>query len=292
MDAKWERFDNTLSDLWNFFIPPILNAIVILMVFPNVPKYIWGGIGFIITEIRAIPDNHVITGSLPDLLGDFTKNSTLFTSISDSAISAVISTVVTLAILIFVIHKVVLISSRLLFGQIDLNEESLNAHPKVAKALVKLRAYLPDNDVYYSVHRAWEYTRTINDKRDNLNIYRCRRMKIITGIESNRVFARYSSAYFLLSIVSLFFVEFSVVPLIILISTIVLFLLFSKAYVNACVDLLDLDIYTFLSLVNYDGLEPKAIDDELTVNEDPYFIHHVRLFDGNIFSVFRGVIKG
>lgn len=290
MDAKWEKFDNTLSDLWNFFIPPILNAVVVLVVFQDIPKLIWDSIGFLIIKLRAAANTEVI--SLPELLNQFSTNSALFSTLSGSAVSAVISGIVTLAILIFVLHKVILISSRIFCGQIDLSEETLNTHPKIAGALVKLRAFLPEEDTYNSVSRGWAYARTVNDKHESLSIYRGKRSKIITEIEKNRSFATYASAYFLLSVISLACFNFSLIPFVMLLVTVVLFLLFSRRYVDACASLADLDIYTFLTLVHYEGYNKNTnTPSDNGVVEKPYFTDHIELFKGNIFSSIIDLLK-
>lgn len=293
METNNYKSSNTLSEIWDFFIPPILNAVVILIVFPNIPKIIWGGFAYAISQLRTATHSDTALSSLPDLLSEITKNSSLLGTISESAGAALISAIVTLAILIIVLHQAILITTKIICGKIDLSEESLENHPVIGRALARLEPFIPDEGTYSSVHRRWEYARSVNDTQNNLSIYRYRRNKIISQIETNRSFATYASAYFLLSAISLIFINFSLVPVFTLLATIGFFLLFSRRYIDACTKLADLDIYTFLAVANHDKEETKNIEEDETASPiKSRFTSHIIWFKGNIFATVIYLTKG
>ncbi len=293
MDAKWEKLDNTLSDLWMFFIPPILNAIVILFVFQKIPKQIWAEYGHYVTEWQALAAEKSFTSYLVTIINEFSENSALFTTVSSTTISAFVSSIVALAIIVFILHKITIVISHVVFGRLNLKEESLESHPLIGGAIKKISPFLPEDSLYHSVHRKWEYAKSINDIQGNLSIYRSRRSKIISQIESNKAFATYSAVYFLLSVVSIF-MGFSGLLVMILMFTFGMFFLFAHRYFDTCISLIDLDIHTFLAITynSKNVFKANTASKEETNEIDDLFMKHIDLFHGNIVQTVKQFLKG
>lgn len=292
MEPHLGRFGTTISDWWSFFIPPILNAIVLLIVFPGVPNLIWDSIGYVITVVKEVAPE--AGSSLPKLLEEFAANLSVVSAMSDGAISAFVSAVVTVAILIFMLHKVVLWSSRLLFGRLDLKEEKLSEHPVAGRLVEYVEIYLPEEKLYKSFHRKWEYARSVNDMQENMGIYRNRRDKITSDIARFQMYATYASAYFAISFLSVI-INKSGMPLLVALLTGILFLFFARRYAQMCALLADIDFHTFLSIVQYGNeLEKRKprisnVRDEGSISMFPKYIY---LGKGNIGSTVVDMFHG
>ena len=299
MDAKWEKFDNTLSDLWGFFVPPIVNTTIILFVFQDVPRLIWDGMVSLIYQVSSNGQQSELVKQFLEILKNLKENAPFLSFLYETGFAAILSGIVTLAVLIFVLHKVTLISSRLVFGKVDLIEEELGTHPELYESFESVKKFLPNDLRYSSTHQKWEHAKAVVDSEENMGNYRNRRSNLVSQAEANKEYASYTAAYLLLSFVSfglgLFLpaINFSVNPIFVALVTACLFILFARRYVEFCVKVADLDINVFLSL-SYKNNIPDEQGEASNNRQYPdySFLRYVDLFNGNIFSTIKSIVGG
>lgn len=290
MDAKWEKLDNTLSDLWNFFIPPILNAIIILAVIPSTPILLWDWMKSTAVNLQDRSKsvlNSDVAIKINNKVETWFNDADAITKLTDSALSMLVATLILLAIFVFILNKFVLFFSTIIFGKIDLKDESLAAHPQIGRYLKIAEGYLPKDDIFNSFAQKWDYMRTINDLQDNMHIYKGRRDLIASAVENYRVYACYSIAYVAMSALALLrswpLPQFVLQALITIVS-VSMFLFFARRYRDVCVKLADLDVLTFISIskkLNRDAVEVSSVKlgSELSA---PGISDNVSFFKGHI----------
>ena len=303
MPTKWETFDNAISDLWDFFVPPIINAIVILIVFPNIPIKIWKFVASIVEQLRTVTTTFTDKGidlQLLEPLKMFFDKYASYLSTTDFVkfiSSSTLTAVIIVSILIYILHRVVLVSSSIIFGNINLIENRLLHHPQVGILLNKMTSFLPDDNMYCEVSNCWEYAKSINDTHEGLVLYRARRSNITSMIENNRGYSKYATAYFLMSLLSIIKIKFSWMPIIVLLSTIGGFIYFSQKYFYYCIQLISYDIKTFLSIAHLNhgsksssiNLRKSKID--TSIEQSKSYLIYINLFEGNIVKSIIEILK-